>query len=137
MVVIVVSPSTSVKIASTDAATTTVEAADEQVPVEADSRVDSPADSLGRRNLRVGVHATPLHTPPPGAIVTAVLGRGAKLYSTFTIRFEKILVRSLGILHESLVTQADETQHEGSVSSSFFLYSPPRGCATVGIMRRS
>ena len=85
MVVIVVSPSTSVKTTeTTDAATTTVSAADEHVPVAPDSPADSPADSLladspadslGRRNLRVGVHATPLHTPRPDAIVAAVLGR--------------------------------------------------------------
>ena len=47
------------------------------------------ADSHRRRGLRVGVHATPLRTPPPDAIATAVLGRGndESKHSSFSTRF--------------------------------------------------
>ena len=52
-------------------------AANADANVKADGGAGAGADSARRRRgLRVGVHATPLRTPPPDAIATAVLGRG-------------------------------------------------------------
>ena len=77
-------------VAATADGCVTAAAADADANVEADEGAGAGADATRRRRgLRVGVHATPLRTPPPDAIATAVLGRGndnskhASLFTTF------------------------------------------------------